>query len=301
MHETLTPLVKGYIDVNNNVDFVKGWAFLINRTVAPIRMIINSKEIFSATVDERVDVGNFYGSPSVNQSGFSIFYSLQGFQGEDKITREIQMLIQDEWFTIFKLAEISLSTFGFSNVPPSFIVVDNFYANPDLVREFALKQTFMLHPNYHKGKRTEVSFAPNGIKEKFESILGRKITGWDCYKPTNGCFQLCKTGDELVFHSDTQKYAGIIYLTPNAPPGSGTSFYRSKNTLKMKFQPEEYGLVFPNGHLAGEDFEMVDTIGNVYNRLALFDAKLLHAATSYFGDQDDNCRLFQMFFFDIED
>jgi hypothetical protein len=300
MHETLTPLVKGYIDENNNLDFVKGWAFLINRTVAPMRMMINDKEIFPANIDERVDVGNFYQTPSINQCGFSIHYSLKAFEGEDVIRREIQILVQDEWVTFFRLPNTSLATFAFQKVPPSFIVVDNFYSNPDLVREFALKQNFILHPNYHKGRRTEVSFAPPGIKEKFEQILGRKITGWDSYKPTNGCFQLCKDGDELVYHSDTQNYAGIIYLTPNAPPESGTSFYRSKHTLKMKFQPDEYGLVFPNGHLTGEDFQMVDTVGNVYNRLALFDAKLLHAATSYFGDRDDNCRLFQMFFFDIE-
>jgi hypothetical protein len=313
MHETLVPLVKGYLDENrvglasgistgNKDNFIKGWAFLINLSVAPIRLLINNNLVFDANVDARQDVVNFYGGQnSILNCGFSISYSLESFQNNETIKREIQMFIQDEWVTFFKLVEINSSAFAFATSPPSFIVVDNFYANPNMVREFALKQSFILHPNYHKGKRTEISFAPNGIKEKFESILGKKITGWDCYKPTNGCFQVCKLGDDIVYHSDTQKYAGIIYLTPNAPPNSGTSFFRSKHTLKMKFTNDEYGLVFPNGHLEPSDFEMVDTVGNVFNRLVLFDAKYLHAATSYFGDQDDNCRLFQMFFFDIED
>jgi hypothetical protein len=301
MHETLVPLVKGYIDENNK-DFVRGWAFLINMSTSKIRMIINQKYTFDANVEERPDVARFYGTESVHSSGYSISYHFDQLSDSEKesIQREIQMWIIDQWVTFYRFPEVNLSTFSFATNHPSFVVVDNFYSNPEAVRSFALQQSFILHPSYHKGRRTEVSFAPENIKEKFESILGRKITGWDCYKPTNGCFQLCKSGDEIVYHSDTQKYAGIIYLTPDSPPGSGTSFYRSKYTRKMKFTSDEYGLVFPNGHLEPNDFEMVDTVGNVFNRLVLFDAKLLHAANSYFGNQDDNCRLFQMFFFDIE-
>ena len=34
---------------------------------------------------------------------------------------------------------------------PSYLVVDNFYENPHLVREHALKQVFHEHETYHKG------------------------------------------------------------------------------------------------------------------------------------------------------
>lgn len=40
-------------------------------------------------------------------------------------------------------------------------------------------------------------------------------------------------------------------------------------------------------------------MGNVYNRLAMWDARLVHAATDYFGTDINNSRLFQMFFFDV--
>jgi len=51
-------------------------------------------------------------------------------------------------------------------------------------------------------------------------------------------------------------------------------------------------------HLDGTPFEPVDVLGNVYNRLVLFDASAIHSASEYFGTVKENCRLWQMFFFD---
>ena len=48
-------------------------------------------------------------------------------------------------------------------------------------------------------------------------------------------------------------------------------------------------------------FEIVDVVGNKYNRMILFDAKHIHAASQYFGDSIDNDRLFQLYFFNTED
>ena len=45
-------------------------------------------------------------------------------------------------------------------------------------------------------------------------------------------------------------------------------------------------------------YEMVDTAGNVFNRLVIFDARLIHSAGDYFGHNIETGRLFQMFFFD---
>ena len=45
-------------------------------------------------------------------------------------------------------------------------------------------------------------------------------------------------------------------------------------------------------------YEVVDVAGNVYNRLVLFSGGNIHAASGYFGDCLENCRLWQMFFFD---
>jgi hypothetical protein len=68
----------------------------------------------------------------------------------------------------------------------------------------------------------------------------------------------------------------------------------------MKPTPENSSIVFKNGFLDSTEFEMVDTVGNVYNRIVLFDAKMIHAASCYFGTNLQNGRLFQLFFFDID-
>jgi hypothetical protein len=176
------------------------------------------------------------------------------------------------------------------------------------VRAFALTQNFDLHPAYHKGQRTDACFRFDGLKEAFEKILGTKIANWTHYG-TNGCFQFCKGGDELVYHYDTQEYAGVLFLTPDAPPQSGTTFFRSKNgsndrskngSIRRIDSSANIDAIFSTGFLDPSLFDVVDVVGNVYNRLVLFDAKLIHAASSYFGNAKENGRLFQLFFFDIE-
>jgi hypothetical protein len=138
---------------------------------------------------------------------------------------------------------------------------------------------------------------PN-LKTRFETILGHKIANWKEHG-VNCCFQSCIAGEQLVYHFDTQQYAGILFLTPDAPPEAGTTFYRSKHTKNMKVDGD-YDKVFRTGVLDPSQFDVVDVVGNRYNRLVLFDAQMIHAASSYFGNNLQNGRLFQLFFFDLE-
>jgi hypothetical protein len=135
------------------------------------------------------------------------------------------------------------------------------------------------------------------LKQRFETILDCKIINWTHYG-VNCCFQYCVGGEQIVYHFDTQQYAGIIFLTPDAPPESGTTFYRSKFTKNMKVT-DDYNTVFRTGVLDPTIFDVVDVVGNRYNRLVLFDAQMIHSASEYFGNNLLNGRLFQLFFFDI--
>ena len=47
-------------------------------------------------------------------------------------------------------------------------------------------------------------------------------------------------------------------------------------------------------------WEEVDNFGNIYNRLVLFNSHNVHAVTEYFGDNINNSRLFQLFFFNVK-
>jgi len=185
----------------------------------------------------------------------------------------------------------------------SAIIVDNFYENPDKVREFALKQDYHIGGigRGYIGNRTHQQFLFPGLKEKFEEIIGQKITKWEEYG-MNGRFQYCWSGQPLVYHCDSQKWGGMLYLTPGAPYQCGTTLYAHKQTRARTYYDEGWDAAWKDvpgdSHLDGTPFEPVDVLGNVYNRLVIFDASCIHSASEYFGTVQENARLWQMFFFD---
>ena len=190
----------------------------------------------------------------------------------------------------------------FSSQPrPGVWIVDNFYQDPDSIRKFALAQEYDQGGigKYYIGNRTKQQFLFPGLKEEFEYIMNRRIEKWEEHG-MNGRFQVCKEGEPLVYHCDPQRWAGMLYLTPNAPYQSGTSTHALKGTDVRHLSHPDITKCFRPGsqNLDRTIFEPVDTFGNVYNRLVIFNAGYLHSATDYFGYNNDNCRLWQMFFFD---
>lgn len=189
-----------------------------------------------------------------------------------------------------------------SNYRNGIWVVDNFYSNPDTIREFALTQ------EYHQGglgrgyigRRTFQQFLFPGLKEEFEKIMGKKITKWEEHG-MNGRFQYSMEGEPLVYHCDSQQWGAMIYLTPDAPLETGTGSFALKGTKVFHNSQEGIMAAFRGDGAQNLDktlFEPVDSIGNVYNRLVIFNAGYLHAALGYFGYKPENARLWQMFFFD---
>lgn len=198
---------------------------------------------------------------------------------------------------------------GFANTTKDIIAVDGFYDDPDLVRNWAMNNLKFEPSAYHKGERAQDRFILDGTKEKLEEIIGKPIHNWNHSGYANGIFQFCTADQPIVYHVDNQTYAAMVYLTPDAPPTAGTAFYRSKVTGDYVFDDEKrktpsYEAAFKGSNnemnfYDGSNFEKIDEVGNVYNRLVLFNAKHIHAATQYFGDAIDNARFFHMFFFDV--
>jgi len=182
-------------------------------------------------------------------------------------------------------------------------VVDDFFQDPYAVREFALQQEFFDDEGYIGNRTRKQLFIP-GTREAFEEIMGIKIKGWsvndDLHRyGMNGRFQYNLSGQPLVYHCDLQKWAAMIYLTPNAPVESGTRFLVHKKTgIRHNSDPNILDCFNHGTFLDPTKYEPVDVVGNVFNRLVIFDGGLIHAASGYFGDKKENCRLWQMFFFD---
>lgn len=186
------------------------------------------------------------------------------------------------------------------------IIVDNFYKDPYAVRNYAMQQEFFDDPGY-LGRRTRTQHDIPGVKEAFEQLIGAKIVRWCADYGMNARFQWNNVDYNLVYHCDSQNWAGMIYLTPDAPPQCGTSTWRHRETKKFHNSQIDWlsgeGMkVFNQKTFCDRTpYEELDRFGNVFNRLVLFDGGCIHSASEYFGSDIDDSRLWHMFFFDADD
>lgn len=189
----------------------------------------------------------------------------------------------------------------------SLIIVDDFYNNVDDVREFALQQDFNVDGNY-PGHRT-ISFINDSIKEAINNIVSPyagKVVWWgDNY---TGAYQYTTQHDRSWIHADqTTKWAGVCYLTPNAPYSSGTGLFRHKasglraavRNSDGTFDQDILDAIYKDSRDMTK-WELLDVVGNVYNRLVIYPGDLFHMSLDYFGTDRYDGRLFQTFFFNTE-
>jgi hypothetical protein len=197
------------------------------------------------------------------------------------------------------------------------IVVDNFYQNAMATRDFILTQEFSVRGNY-PGSRT-ISHATEQLRaiiQKYVEPFGGKITDFPLPSPAtatgtgtaaketyNGSFQYTTSRDRSWVHTDGfNNWAGVLFLTPDAPLSSGTGFFRfhdgttcvtDQKLLNNKSETDTFSQDMTK-------WSLVDQVGNVFNRLVLFNANNFHMSMDYFGDRSTNGRLFQIFFFSTE-
>jgi hypothetical protein len=327
MHITNSSQYLGYVDenieVSSSLNKVTGWAVSkANNLIftADIKVIDPSNNTPIPCKIENIvrpDVHAFYlgGKPFFNgapveetkyfYSGFSIIYP-------SNISTLVITIGDTSVFTVKNnvsaLEDLDSIIRLNKNTKPELIVVDNFYEDPDRVREYAMRQEFKTNELYHKGNRTQKSYIPSWAKDEFSRLLNKKVTA---FVGATGVFQYCVAKDNVVYHYDTQEYAAMVYLTPDAPLQTGTQTYRSKHTglftaatdldaQRLGLSKEEIDQKSFNGNnfYDRHNMELVDSVANVYNRCVIFNARALHSATSYFGDRKENARLFHLYFFD---
>tara|TARA_R100000005_G_scaffold58479_1_gene29524 strand:+ start:250 stop:825 length:576 start_codon:yes stop_codon:yes gene_type:complete len=185
------------------------------------------------------------------------------------------------------------------------LIVDNFYRDPNTIRDIALSSNFQVKGNY-PGRRTR-SYASDDVKQVIQTLLlphAGKITWWST-EGYNGAFQYTTAKDRSWIHADNgTTWAGLVYLTPDAPLSSGTGLYKHKETGATEWDPNcgiEYNDYKPNRETQDyTKWELVDRIGNKYNRLVLYRGNQYHVSLDYFGNNKEDGRLFQTFFFNTE-
>ena len=192
------------------------------------------------------------------------------------------------------------------------IVVDNFYNNAQGTRDYILTQEFSVKGNF-PGQRT-ISYANDHLRDIIQGYVGPfggKITEFPMplinEKNTeltyNGSFQYTTSRERSWIHADGwNNWVGVLYLTPDAPLSAGTAFYRFKNGEYSEEDAKLLNTTDQTDRFSQDltKWELVDSIGNVFNRLILFNSKRFHMSMDYFGDTKENSRLFQVFFFTTE-
>jgi Family of unknown function (DUF6445) len=205
----------------------------------------------------------------------------------------------------------------FAQRTPHMLAVDDFFENPDEIRAIALAQEYGEDLRYFKGLRSKQRYLWPHMCEELGRLLGTPVRNWIKYS-TNGVFQQTSHLDPLVWHHDTQSYAAAVYLTPDAPPSSGTSFWRnlSHGCRRRPDHPLERqrlgsddavsaasAIVYDLYNIEhGDNWELVESVAGLYNRLVIWDASLFHSATTYDHFNAEGTaptRLVQLFFFDI--
>jgi ribosome recycling factor len=169
-----------------------------------------------------------------------------------------------------------------------FIVIDNFYENPLNVREFALSQKFDTTGNF-PGERTQ-SLSLNDIFKKIQGYIYQYSSNNTYIDGYYSAFQYTTSKHQSWVHIDNNnEWAGILYLTPDAPVTSGTTFYEFYDKYASQDLMNKYSKDMTK-------WKEIDIVGNIFNRLILFNSKRYHMSRDYFGTDVNNGRLFQVFF-----
>lgn len=193
---------------------------------------------------------------------------------------------------------------------PNLVVIDNFFENPDEVRNFGLRLPFDFIAHY-PGMRTRGLPEDKSLelKLKFESLLGKKISRWDTFdgdnkKHMNTCFQLCLKDDTTWVHHDYTSWAAIVYLTPDADPDSGTGLFNHKETKVSAWIKDDPTTEYNNTPDMYDlsKWELSVEVKNKYNRMIMYKANQYHRSMiPGFGNNYVSGRLTQVFFFDIDE
>jgi hypothetical protein len=189
------------------------------------------------------------------------------------------------------------------NLIPNFLVYDNFYNNVDAVREYALSLPFTVTGNFPGARTTAMSGANfDNCRSMIEQLMYRKINFWP--SEYNTSFQFTTQDATTWIHHDETMWAGVLYLTPDAPADSGTAIYRNNETGIFCWDTANASTDYNNDSALISDYtRWTPTIqaANVYNRLIIYRGELYHSSVlAGFGNNQFDGRLSQTFFFNTE-
>ena len=198
------------------------------------------------------------------------------------------------------------------------ICVDNFFDDPQAIRDLAFSLDFSESGKAYPGKRTKPL---HEVAPEYFTYFCRRLMGvfYDFKKFDNvswnisTAFQLTAPhkNNECVIdkgwvHRDTNTiFAGVIYLTPGASLDTGTSIFNPKIVGQLEINTDKKEKLFTTNvadqeikqALEENNNKFVKTMEfkNVYNRMIAFGGEKFHGVDSFTNDNTEQ-RLTQAFF-----
>ena len=211
---------------------------------------------------------------------------------------------------------------------------DDFYIDPDKVRNYALSLPFHTKGGVYPGLRTsELSEFNDDFRymsvHKFLSMCDdfdspEVDVGVDTYFQKIWRFSKDKDSplnEGWIHHDGSTVLAGLVYLSPDVDPNAGTTIYtEKKDAIIPKWMIPEEGVpnksqfvqdVLNSEHHCPIDsikdyekaivennslYEPTVEIKNKYNRMIAYDGDQHHAMKTCWTDNDEDFRLTQVFF-----
>ena len=175
-------------------------------------------------------------------------------------------------------------------------VYDNFFEDPNNVRNKALEQDFYYYDEFNAAGDVfhgQQSLSCEKILPDIYKEFNKKILSFmpNNNVTTNALFQRQTKDDYRNIHQDgTSSLGGLIYLDDNPAFNTGTCFFRHKETGwdgieeanisgTTAITQADKELDPSKGKMQGQDnFEKHSAIGNKFNRMIMYDANMFHRA-----------------------
>jgi hypothetical protein len=218
----------------------------------------------------------------------------------------------------------------------SIVVLEGFYRDAQAIRNYALRQRYYLpyqdEEDVHAGRARSTWWAScfrnydecpfkssKPLIEALESAVGETIDmeHWRASYPVdatwkplqdrvdgkhsclwNCCFHVKpdnrqQLGDGVHSHAvdgwnsvGPDGWVGLIYLTPSAPIDGGLHLWKNFDPMKQL-----------DWMTPAENWQRIDTFGNLFNRLILVRGDVPHSGAGGWGDSLESGRMYQTFFF----
>ena len=210
---------------------------------------------------------------------------------------------ESETFAINEELGARVELMGWQETP--IVYIDNFYKNPDKVRNLALRCPGTNNPRVCgnlPGVRVDMNMNLDHMHEIWqqiaENVYGLKMDEVKTFKEAcnNVPFSVNVTQSEFTntlphvdypLEYDTRGWAGLIYLNKPKECKGGTGFYTYKG---LQVEPDQSG-IDKNG------FELVHLAEMKYNRFIMYPSNILHMAVDEEGwFEEDLHRLIQVFY-----